>query len=98
MDARTMTPMVIRRPFRLNMRLLDGGRNSGGRGTSKVTRAGEGRQRASSGPLILGELRHQRVGAGKAHRRAEPLDDGDVHQVPVEVPVGVEEVRLDGAA
>src|SRR4051812_46753752 len=88
----TMSP---RRYFRLDMRLREGGRY--GRGTIKVTRSAKGRQRESCGPFVGGELRHEGGGSIEAHGVPQPGGESDPDELAVEVAVGIEQVRLDGA-
>src|SRR3954451_24740450 len=88
--------MSARRYFRLDMRLLGGGRY--GRGTTKVTRTGESSQRCARRTFVIAQLCHKGGHVGKPLDVAQLRDEGDLHDVAVKIPGHIEEVRLDGPA
>src|SRR6476620_11085628 len=88
--------MSARRYFRLDMRLLGGGRY--GRGTTKVTRTGESRQRGARRALVVGQLCHEGRHVRKLLDCAQLREKVDLHDVTVKIRRHVEEVRLDGPA
>src|SRR5215207_2401233 len=94
-ETRTRTPINAKRHFRLDMRLRGGGRYV--RGTIKVIRLGESRQRATGRLGVPAQLGDQRIRVGKAHRVAQACDERHVYPVAIEVALRVEQVRLEGA-
>src|SRR5215218_8782294 len=95
-EASTRTPINARRHFRLDMRLRRGGRNV--RGTIKVIRLRESRQRASSRAGVPMELGDEGIRIRKSHRIAQPCDERDVDAVTVEITLGIKHVRLQRPA
>jgi hypothetical protein len=68
------------------------------RGTIKVIRLHESRQRASSRVGVPMKLGDEGIRIGKSHRIAQPCDECDVDAVTVKITPGIEHVRLERSA
>ena len=68
------------------------------RGTIKVTRLGQSRQRATSRVGIPVELGHESFRIRESHRVAQPRDERDVDAVAIEIPIDIEHVHLERSA
>ena len=68
------------------------------RGTIKVIRLRESRQRVSSRVGVPMELGDEGIRIWKSHRIAQPRDERDVDAVTVEITIDIEHVHLERAA